>query len=94
MNFDTEFSNKKTENIYNNILEKEGVAQADFIFKEMPFLVSEGVFRDCYVKVEGFKYNYTRDELNKNKFKCVLSFKLVKGSYGTLVVKKLFSKGL
>ncbi|MAG52988.1 MAG: hypothetical protein CMH62_03430 [Nanoarchaeota archaeon] len=91
INFDTEFENKTIEKIYMNILEEEDVEKENFIFKEMPFLVSEGKDREIFVKVENFKYKYSRDERNKKKFKCVLEFYLKKGSYGTLVVKKLFS---
>jgi len=91
INFDTKFKSKMIEKIYDKILEKENVKKEDFIFREMPFLVSEGKNRDAFVKVEDFKYSYSTDELRKGKFKCDLSFKLGKGSYGTLVVDKLFS---
>ena len=91
INFDTEFENKEIERFYSNILKEDGVTKEDFIFREMPFLVTEGKDRDAFVKIEKFKYKYGRDELNKRKFKCILEFYLDKGSYGTLVVKKLFS---
>ena len=57
----------------------------------MPFLVSEGKDRKIFVNIENFRYKYAKDELNKNQQKCTLWFRLPKGSYGTLVVKKLFS---
>lgn len=91
INFDTKFKNKTIEKIYNKILEKDKIKKEDFIFREMPFLVSEGKERNIFSKVNNFKYKYSKDELNKNKLKCTLSFYLNKGSYGTLVVKKLFS---
>ncbi|MAF50746.1 MAG: hypothetical protein CMH64_01515 [Nanoarchaeota archaeon] len=87
INFDTEFENKEIEKTYCEILERDKIKKEDFIFREMPFLVSESKDREIFIKVEDFKYRYSKDG---SKFKCVLKFKLSKGSYGTLVVKKLF----
>ena len=91
IHFDTEFKNKIIENIYQKLLKKDKIGRKDFLFREMPFLVSESVDRNTFTKVMDFKYKYGKDELNKRKLKAVLSFYLDKGSYGTLVVKKLFS---
>ncbi|MBU2639215.1 MAG: tRNA pseudouridine(13) synthase TruD [Nanoarchaeota archaeon] len=91
IHFDTEFKNKIIENIYQKLLKKDKIGRKDFLFREMPFLVSESVDRNTFTKVMDFKYRYGKDELNKRKLKAVLSFYLDKGSYGTLVVKKLFS---
>lgn len=91
INFDTKFRNKAIEKIYTKLLDEEKIKKENFLFREMPFLVSEGSERKIFVSIKNFKYKYGKDELNKNKLKCTLWFRLPKGSYGTLVVKKLFS---
>ncbi len=77
---------------YKLILKKEKIRPKDFIINEIPELSSEGDKRDMLVKVKNFKIlGYSKDELNKGKFKEKISFLLPKGSYGTLVLKFLAS---
>ncbi len=90
INFDTKFKNKFIEAIYMDIMKKEKIRKEDFIFREMPFLVGESKERKIFVNVKNFRYKYGKDELNKDKIKCILEFTLPKGSYGTLFVKNLF----
>lgn len=90
LGFGTEFKDKKIEKIYNSILKNEKIELSDFIFKEIPELVSEGVDRNLVVKVKDLKIKYFDDERNKGKRKAVLRFSLPSGSYGTIVVKKIF----
>lgn len=91
LGFGTEFKDKKISRIYNEILKEEKLKLEDFIFKEIPELVSEGVDRDLVVKIKDLKIKYSDDERNKGKRKAVLRFSLPSGSYGTIVVKKIFS---
>jgi len=76
--------------IYDRVLKKEGVKLGDFMIKQIPEIASEGSERDLIAEVRGLKMKYPKDEMNKGKLKCVLEFELGKGSYGTLVVKKVF----
>src|SRR3989344_1938905 len=91
LGFGTEFNDKKISKIYNEILKEEKIKLEDFIFKEIPELVSEGVDRDLVVTVKDLKIKYFDDERNKGKRKAVLRFSLPPGSYGTIVVKKMFN---
>ena len=91
LGFGTEFKDKKLEKIYTEILNEEKIKLNDFIFKEIPELVSEGVDRDLIVNIKDLKVKYFDDERNKEKRKAVLRFSLPPGSYGTIVVKKMFN---
>jgi|SRR3989344_950561 len=90
LNFDTEFNNKLIEEVYNNIMKIEGISKGSFLIREVPELINEGVERDVFVDVK-IKSSFMEDELDKGKFKQILEFKLPKGSYATLLVKKMFS---
>ena len=75
---------------YEKILKKEGICLKDFMIKQVPEIASEGNERDLIVDVKNLKLDYSDDEMNKGKLKCLLEFELGRGSYGTLVVKKMF----
>jgi len=89
--FGTEFKDDKLRNISLALLKKEGIILRDFIVRGMPELASEGNERNMFVKVEKLNIKTEDDELNKNKKKCIISFTLPKGSYATIVIKKIFS---
>ncbi len=87
INFDTKFD-KIVEKLYLNILEIEKIEKKDFLIREMPELISLGVERRAFVNVKDLSYEYSDDELGK--LKCVLKFILPKGSYATILIKKVF----
>jgi len=91
MNFDTIFENNEIERLYTKILNKEDIKKEDFLIRSIPNLVSETFYRNTFVDL-AIKSKFLKDELNKDKFKQVLKFKLPKGSYATIVVKKMFSR--
>ncbi len=84
INFNTKFNDKLIEKIYLKILKKERVDKKDFLIREMPELISLSVERDAFVLVKDFKYDY------RNKSECIISFTLPKGTYATVLIKKLF----
>ena len=89
------FSNKVylSETIQFIKLKKENIDQRDFIIKQIPELSSFGTQRDFIAKVIDFSCTESEeDEFNKNKFKVKISFELSKGSYATIVVKKMFAQ--
>ena len=88
--FGTEFKDNKLNEISLKLLKEEGITLRDFIVRGMPELASEGDERDMLVKAEKFDLKFEKDELNKNKKKCIVSFTLPKGSYATIVIKKIF----
>lgn len=74
------------------ILEKESITTKDFIIKQIPELSLEGDSREAFVEIKDLEISKLEpDELNKGKYKIKLSFSLPKGSYATMVVKRLFS---
>lgn len=90
--FGTELKDDKIGELIGKILEKEEINLRNFVIKAMPELSSEGGERDLLAKIKNLKIGKLEtDELNKGKKKCMISFKLPKGSYATLVVKALFS---
>ncbi|MDP2749991.1 MAG: tRNA pseudouridine(13) synthase TruD, partial [Nanoarchaeota archaeon] len=72
------------------IIEKENISRRSFIIRELPELTCSGDIRDAFVDVDEFSYEFSDDDLNAGKKKCILKFKLQKGSYATIVVKGLF----
>jgi len=88
--FGTEFKDKKIKEISSALLKKEGITLREFIVRGMPELASEGDERNMFVKAEKLNIKTEDDELNKDKKKCIISFTLPKGSYATIVIKKIF----
>ncbi|MDD5086945.1 MAG: tRNA pseudouridine(13) synthase TruD [Candidatus Nanoarchaeia archaeon] len=89
--FGTEFKNKEIEKSSLSLMEMHKVSFRDFIIRAMPELSFEGDYRDMFTNAENIKTEIKDDELNKNKKKCIISFTLEKGSYATIVIKKIFS---
>ena len=84
MNFDTEISKE-----LNEILKKERMVKEDFIIRELPELITTSQNREAFIDVENIKYLWSKDGLNKGKLKLQVFFFLPKGSYATLLIKKL-----
>ncbi len=89
--FATDFKNKEVEKFVNGLLKKDGISKRDFIIKQIYYASSEGDERKVYADVEDLEIgDLEDDDLNKGKKKCVIKFKLQKGSYATIVIKNLF----
>ncbi len=86
--FDVKFT-KEIKDIAEFILKEEDVSISDFIIKSLPELVAESAYRPAFIDVKNINYNFEKDEMHKNKYKCNLLFFLSKGSYATLLIKKL-----
>ncbi len=82
--------NKEIKEIITSLMKKEDLDYTDFIFKEIPELSLEGELRTIFVEIKNLKVGQAEgDELNSGKKKVKLSFSLGKGSYATMVVKKI-----
>jgi tRNA pseudouridine13 synthase len=91
--FGTELKDDKISAIIKQILKKESISLRDFIIKQFPEISSEGGIRDLFMTVKDFKIIKTEeDELNKGKFKAMVSFFLLPGSYATVLIDELFKK--
>ncbi|MAG47003.1 hypothetical protein CL617_00215 [archaeon] len=88
--FDIEIKKKFSE-YFNEAMGKLEIKKEDFLVREKPELIEETCFRDCIVNVKDYKIlKYEKDELNEGKFKQVISFRLNKGSYATILIKQYF----
>lgn len=73
-----------------DLLQKESMTWADFIIKQIPELTLEGELRPAIVAVSEFTAHAPEDdELNPGKLKQKFSFFLGKGSYATIVMRKV-----
>jgi len=68
------------EKIYDQLLKEEGICLNDFAIKQFPELVNETTYRDAFADIQNLK-------IKDNE----IEFELSKGSYATIVIKKLFS---
>ena len=90
--FDTSFNDNKIEKIVLSLMEKEGIDFSDFIIKQIPELSREGELRNAFTDIKDFKLgSVENDDLNIGKKKVKVSFTLGKGSYATMVIRKLFA---
>lgn len=88
--FGTNLRTDTAGNIIRGLMLKEGITTRDFIIPQMPELSSEGSERDLFIKPQNFSLKAGDDELNKRRFKAIVSFTLPKGSYATVVIEQLF----
>ncbi|MBN2422991.1 tRNA pseudouridine(13) synthase TruD [Candidatus Woesearchaeota archaeon] len=92
ISFDTEFKSEEIEKNYSEILKKENITLRDFIIKKIPDLTPQGSERELIAEVKNLKINDSEeDELNPGNKKVKVEFSLQKGSYATIVVKKMFN---
>ncbi len=89
--FDPELQiHPKIRPIIEKIMQKESLEYSDFIIREIPELTLEGENRKLFMGVRELKIlKPEEDELNMGMKKIILSFKLNKGSYATIVIKSL-----
>jgi len=87
-----EFENTEVQMIIDRIMTEEDLSYADFIIKQIPELTLEGELRTVFVEVKDLKIGPEEiDELNAGKKKVKVSFTLPKGSYATMVIKRIVS---
>ena len=79
-----ESENEEIEGFLEDFLEKDKINPRSFVNKQIPELTFEGNLRNVIVQVKDFSSNIDSD-------KVVVEFTLPKGSYATVVIKKMFS---
>lgn len=83
--------NKEIKEIISSLMQSEQIAFIDFIIKPIPELSQEGELRKAFTEIKDLKFSkWEDDELNKGMNKITLSFSLGKGSYATMMIKRLF----
>ncbi|MDO8510954.1 MAG: tRNA pseudouridine(13) synthase TruD [Nanoarchaeota archaeon] len=87
-----EVEDEEIQEIIDKIMEEERLSYADFIIKQIPALTLEGELRKVVIPVHDLEIGRkAKDELNPGKKKVEISFTLPKGSYATLVIKRIIS---
>ncbi|MDP3699099.1 MAG: tRNA pseudouridine(13) synthase TruD [Nanoarchaeota archaeon] len=81
---------EEIQNIIDEIMKEENLSYADFVIKQIPELTLEGELRKVIVPVHDLEIGRkVNDELNHGKKKVKVNFTLPKGSYATMVVKRI-----
>jgi len=83
---------ERTEKIYNDLLNERDVKPSMFNLKKIRQAFFKSVARDVLVKPKSFNYNIEDDEVYENRRKITLSFFLPRGSYATMLIKRIFAK--
>ena len=79
--------------ITDDLMAKEGINYNDFVIKQIPELTLEGEFRRAFVSVKNMEIGtFEEDDLNVGKKKVLVTFSLGKGSYATMVIKRMVGK--
>jgi len=90
ISFDTEFENNEIENLYFKKLKKLDLTLRDFVIRSMPDITPMGHERNLIVDVKKLLIDkLENDDLNKGRKKVAVKFELNKGSYATIVLRKL-----
>ncbi len=79
-------------NLVDEIIKKENLDLRDFIIRQIPELSSFGTQRDFLIPIFNFsKEEFQDDELNSGRKKIKVAFEIGKGSYATMIIKKIMS---
>jgi len=88
--FGVEYLDAVIEAIYQRLLGQDSLTERSFVVRAFPELSEEGSTRDIVAEVQDLKLSELEaDDLNTGKKRCSVGFFLQKGSYATLVVKRM-----
>ncbi|HRT04001.1 MAG TPA: tRNA pseudouridine(13) synthase TruD [Candidatus Diapherotrites archaeon] len=91
--FESVFSDGLAGDLEKEVLSKEGVSFKDFYNKDYGVLSSKGDWRLLRIKAKDLMlHEISADELNEHKKKAVVSFRLDKGQYATVVLRELIKQ--
>ncbi|WP_297209408.1 MULTISPECIES: tRNA pseudouridine(13) synthase TruD [Thermodesulfovibrio] len=85
---------KLTESIYNALLKERDVKPSMFNLRKIRHAFFKSVEREVLIKPQQFEYEIREDEIYEGKRKLILKFILPRGSYATMLIKRLFAKKL
>lgn len=85
----TIFEDREIEKIAKEIMEKENITFNFFKMEKDPLFTGKAIKRKMLIQTNVISKT-KKDELNEGKLKQILEFKLPKGSFATIVIKKLF----
>lgn len=85
-----DFPDRESETYYEELLAEKSLTRADFRTRELRRVRFKSFLRPAVVVPGGFRINETgMDELHRGRKKIVLQFELPRGSYATILVKRL-----
>jgi len=92
LGFDEDLISAELQDIVEKLLEEENLDFSDFIIKQIPELSMEGELRPAYLEIKDLALSEMMDdELNPGKKKILIKFFLPKGSYATMVMRRLLA---
>ncbi|MDO8628372.1 MAG: tRNA pseudouridine(13) synthase TruD [Nanoarchaeota archaeon] len=75
------------------LMKQERMRATRFRFRGFPEISSKSLMRKAFVPIKNLTIGpLENDELHDKKYKQVLSFKVQKGSYATMVIKQLYAR--
>ncbi|NHI91878.1 MAG: tRNA pseudouridine(13) synthase TruD [Candidatus Lokiarchaeota archaeon] len=84
------YETKKVDDILIDLLQEEEINIEDFKFKKFKDLSSKGLFRPIFFNPKNLQLlKIRKDRIFKNKNKLILTFKLKKGTYGTILLREI-----
>lgn len=90
----TKMPDINTEKIYKQILDEHGIKPSIFNLRKIRQAFFKSVDRAVIVMPESLLYRVEDDEIYEGKKKIVLEFVLPRGSYATMLIKRIFAKNL
>ncbi|HVO39824.1 MAG TPA: tRNA pseudouridine(13) synthase TruD [Spirochaetia bacterium] len=88
--YDSDLSNQGVRSIVEDVLSSEGISQSDLRVRQMHRLMVHGVERHAVVVPEDLRASAAeRDDHDPEKMKMVLKFFLPRGSYATILLKRI-----
>lgn len=82
------------QNVYEEVLKERELKKGSFNLKKVKKAFFKSNLRSLIVIPEIEKYNFFEDEVYKGKKALNIKFFLPRGSYGTMLIKRLFSENL
>lgn len=86
-------TDKEAEGIYSEILKENGLTPAMFNSRKIRQAYFKAVDRKAVIMPENFSFTFAKDDIYMNREKMLLKFFLPRGSYATMLIKRLFCSG-
>lgn len=87
-------NDKRVERILNDLLNERGLKPSMFNLRKVRQAFFSSVERDVLTVPQSFEYRVDDDEIYSGKRKLTLQFILPRGSYATMLIKRIFAKKL
>ncbi len=89
--FKPEDENNLIDKIYSNVYQNRDIKYSMFNKIKIRQVFFKSTLRKAISKPEGLNFEISNDEIYTNRKKLILRFSLLRGSYGTMLIKRIFS---